>query len=527
MLKKLIVSDAGYDPSTGCLEGTRMRIRKVIQEWVDSNDISQPLYWLYGLAGCGKSTVARSVCTQLDESARLGGAFFCKRDSKHLSKPENVVSTLAANLAFACQHYGTELVAALREKPSLTSSALTIRFRGMITDPIKAAGNQVERPTLVIIVDALDECGTAHTRTQLLACLLELSELTGWLKVIITSRPNEELTRFFENQGRTIPRCDLFQEDPTSVHDDISLFIRDRLKELMNDDELLDRRSWLTDETVEQLAARANRLFIWARTACNVICNSVNPDRKIRDILGGKTIHDANKQLGSLYTTILNEALGEGIDDAHVIGCCIAVVIITRIPLVDTALADLLDDRGISLADLRVVIRRLASVLYRDQKGAVRVLHQSFSDYMADERCPEEYRMKKRSENITLAISCLQIMRRELKFNICELEDSGKYNHEISDLAARIQAKIHPHLGYSCVYWATHLSMTGAFCSISQEHPVVEKLLRELLLGPQALYWIEALSLLGQLHESETTLKELMDWMQVRLGFIHARTSVG
>src|SRR5689334_1527371 len=68
LLRTLVTPDASYDPSAGCLEGTRMGIRNDIEQWVKRADHSQSLYWLYGLAGCGKSTVARSICKQLDSA---------------------------------------------------------------------------------------------------------------------------------------------------------------------------------------------------------------------------------------------------------------------------------------------------------------------------------------------------------------------------------------------------------------------------------------------------------------------------
>lgn len=506
--------DAGYDPSAGCLEGTRETVQNEIKTWIDGADLSQSLFWLNGLAGCGKSTVARSVCKHLDEIRRLGGAFFCKRDKKHLSEPENVVSTLAANLAFACQPYGAQLVAALRKEPHLTTSALVIRFRGLIINPVEAIGSQPQMKNLVIIVDALDECGTTDSRGQLLTCLFELSQLVPWLKIMLTSRPNEELTRFFEKKGGTMPRYDLFQEDRELVFSDLCFYIRDRLARLMDDDESLSQRNWLEDGTVEQLATRAHGLFIWAQTAFNVICNSMNPGKKIDDILSGESSEDADTQLGSLYTNILVKAMGKGMDDIPIIRCCIMVVIITRIPLNDTALADLLAGR-IKLNELRRAIRRLSSVLYRDQSGAVRVVHQSFSDYMVGERCPAEYRIDKHSGNITLATSCLSILLKELRFNICELEDSRLYNREVPTLAARIQETMRPHLQYSCVYWANHLSRTSVFNADSHEHQAVMELLDKFLSRAQILYWIEALSLLERLHASETNLFELMDWMKV------------
>lgn len=513
LLRPLVTSDARYDPSAGCLDGTRTKIRSDIHEWIDNCNSSQSLFWLYGPAGCGKSTVARSVCEKLTEIGCLGGTFFCERDNEQLRKPENIASTLAANLAFVCQPYGAELVTVLRQSPQLINSALVTQFRHMFTEPIKAIGSKIQQKTLVFVVDALDECGTDGTRIRLLECLLDLCRLTTWLKVIVTSRPSVELANFFRKEG-DIPRHDLFQEDYVSISADISSFIWHRLNHLMRDDESLEGKGWLDDGTIERLVARANGLFIWARTACDAISKSVDPEAMIKSMLSGDPVQDANTQLGLLYKTVLDEALGEKIADAPAIKCCIAAIIISRIPLVDSDLTMLLKGR-VELDVLRRVIRLLASVLYRDQNGAVRVLHQSFGDYMMSEQCPTNYRIDKDAENLAFAASCLTTLDQELRFNICELEDSGLYNHEIPDLATRIQTKIPRHLEYSCLYWASHLTATPI-----QTFDITSESLGRLLLGVQALYWIEVLSLLGRLHTGETSLLDLIDWLQVGVRFI-------
>lgn len=428
-----------------------------------------------------------------------------------------MVSTLAARLAFAVPTYGTKLAAALRKDPDLINSALSPRFQGMIAEPIRAIGKQVPTSSLVVVIDALDECGTAETRTRLVSLLLELSKVARWIKIIMTSRPNDELMGLLRNQGNEPVRRDLFKEDLGSVTSDITLFIHHSLKQVQGEDESLAGTSWLHDTTVEDLAARANGLFIWARTACSMIRHSLNPEEQVKELLAGNASHDASEQLNSLYGVVLAEALGETRGKPRVIKSCISAVITTRIPLSDATLSKLVPNVG--LTELQNVIRRLASVLYRDQSGLVRVVHQSFSDYMVDEKCDEKYRINKEEENLAVATSCLRIMNKELRFNICELEDSTVYNDQISDLPCRIQKMISPQLQYSCIYWASHLAETLVFNIALETHEAAIQQLADILLSPRVLFWIEVLSLVKQLNGGESSLLEVMDWVKVRLRF--------
>ena len=52
--------------------------------------------------------------------------------------------------------------------------------------------------TLVFVIDALDECGTPQIRPGILAVLTDAAALAPWLKVIITSRPEADIQRFFD-----------------------------------------------------------------------------------------------------------------------------------------------------------------------------------------------------------------------------------------------------------------------------------------------------------------------------------------
>ena len=52
--------------------------------------------------------------------------------------------------------------------------------------------------TLVFVIDALDECGDDQSRPALLEALTDAAEHAPWLKIIITSRPEVDIQRFFD-----------------------------------------------------------------------------------------------------------------------------------------------------------------------------------------------------------------------------------------------------------------------------------------------------------------------------------------
>ena len=57
-----------------------------------------PVYWLNGLAGTGKSTIAQTIAERLFAEGQLGASFFCSRDFEDRSNLDLIFPTLAAQL---------------------------------------------------------------------------------------------------------------------------------------------------------------------------------------------------------------------------------------------------------------------------------------------------------------------------------------------------------------------------------------------------------------------------------------------
>lgn len=527
LLNNLVASGANYDHHTGCLAGTRDQILVDIVDWTKQSGNQESLLWLYGLAGSGKSAIAVSVCEKLRDAGTLAGSFFCTRDDERLRKPEAIISTLAARLARKCQPYGVELIAALRNNPELSDSNMKLRFTGLLVEPLQALEGFVPPSPLVVVVDALDETGVWDGRSEFLlpSCLLRLSQLVPWLKVIITSRPNDEIRDFFSDGNKShVHERDLAQEDESSVTKDISTLIRELLKAIPA--KKMGRAHWPDEEVVGELASRASGLFIWAQTACKFISSGLDPKSRLKQILADERSSDAVAQLGRLYTTALDERFDGSDDNAMIIRQCVGAVVLTgtRKPLDHTSLGIMLQGRQ-DLDVLCTVIDRLSSVLYRDKDGAVRVVHKSFSDFMTDERhCPARYRINLGQQNHDFTVSCLQIMVKELHFNMCKLENSCVLNDDVPDLRMRVQKDIPAYLSYSCVYWTGHM-IASPKIALDDEKARKSTMTGPLIAfftTPTLLYWIEALSLLGELGTAIAGLENMISWIDVSVLTIFA-----
>ncbi|KAG8711758.1 hypothetical protein FRC08_015493 [Ceratobasidium sp. 394] len=312
---------------------------------------------------------------------------------------------------------------------------------------------------------------------------------------MVTSRPDPDIQECFAQLGSGYTPYNVLSYDSVP---DIKVFIQAHLKKMEGADD------WPKD-AVDKLSERSNGLFIWARTACEFITHSVNRRRCLDKVLAGAHLGNPSAQLDELYTTAIKAGAGnEDEDDLADVLQCLGVVIATatRAPLSVPDLARLLRGR-VSQDTLDAAVKHLSSVLYIDQTrgNAVRVSHPSFMDYITDKSRSKELCVDLEQQNTMLAERCLETMTKELQFNMCGLETSHLLNQEVPGLDVRVRDAIGGHLGYSCMYWASHLVM-------AREQPLDDPL-RAFLFERQLLYWIEVLSLLGKLGVALSSLLEL------------------
>ncbi|KAG9093221.1 hypothetical protein FRC07_011501, partial [Ceratobasidium sp. 392] len=222
---------ADYDPARSCVDGTRSAIIDDILAWAQRSSAGPRFAWVHGLPGLGKSTIATSVCRRLDVERTLACSFFCKRDTPELRDPRRVLTTVLHGLAIRWEAYGKEVVEAIGKDPKLHLRHIQPLYEALVSGLLNnLAKAKPPSARLVVLVDALDECGDVTTRKQLLGCLRGMCQLGDWLKVIVTSRPDPDIVQFFGHTDATWrAEYNVLSYDARS---DICLFVRERLAEM-------------------------------------------------------------------------------------------------------------------------------------------------------------------------------------------------------------------------------------------------------------------------------------------------------
>jgi len=143
-------------------------------------------YWIYGVPGIGKTSLAHSICDKLDEQMQLIGAFFCQRDDTSSSEPRNILPTLIYKLVEVSPPFRKVVAERLRRTPNLTTESMKDT---LFLDFICSLPPHLTEHSLVFVIDALDECGDTQSRPDVLKALTDAAALAPWLKIILTSRP--------------------------------------------------------------------------------------------------------------------------------------------------------------------------------------------------------------------------------------------------------------------------------------------------------------------------------------------------
>ncbi|KAI5118071.1 hypothetical protein M0805_003660 [Coniferiporia weirii] len=488
---------AYYDIGKGCLEGTRTTVLEQVREW-GASEAGPGLFWLHGMAGSGKSAIANSVAHMFEEQQCLLGCFFCKKDDPECRVPMNVIPTLAMHFSKWHQTYRSMVASVIQGKdgPKLMQS-LQWQFELLMRNPLTLLAAQhrdLSPKPLIIVVDALDECGeSAESRSSLAKFLASVANVVPWIKMVITSRPLPEFHQVFHQTAMSPEIFNINTEvTPVQIEGDIEQYTRHCAERFQVD---------LVETQVTELAAKASGLFIWTSTVFKFIGMQINKRKAVQAILSQDSMGNAEAELDKVYITVLQNA-AMGPENAQIIRSVIGLVVCIskNRPLPEHVLLEFLStiENDIDLLVLKETIDRLQSVLYRDASNgeAIRACHPSFLDFVNTQARSQDYWTEPSSMDALMTTRCLQIMDSMLKFNTCCIESSYLSNKDIPDLRSKINSHIPQHLLYTCLYWMNHLAGCNGF---GADIIHVHELLNQIFCSPKALYWLECLSLVEEL----------------------------
>ena len=252
------------DDRLECLENTRKRTLKDIYNWTNSKGRPN-VYLLIGAAGTGKSTIATTVAGVYQRKRQLGCHMFFVRERSH---PGNVLQTIAYLLAEYSRPIAKSLSEQLKKSGNLDSSNLKAKFDILLQQPLSAVATKVGRPVLIVL-DALDECGTPELRQSLLHVLRDcLPALPANFRILITSRPDEDINPLISSSHF---RRMILDQHSIESKDNVFTYIKSRFDDMKSSGKLKVPEDCDWDNSIKILSESADGLFIWASTAVRFV----------------------------------------------------------------------------------------------------------------------------------------------------------------------------------------------------------------------------------------------------------------
>ena len=482
------------------MDGTRKSLLEEIVNWANKweelDSLQSSTYWIYGLPGIGKTSLAHSICASLHDRGQLAGAFFCRGGDPNLSEPRNILPTLIYKLAEVFPPFRRVVENCLRNDPNLTSESMKDT---LFLDLLRTLSHSPKH-YLVFVIDAFDECGNDRSRPALLKLLTGAVACAEWLKIIITSRPEADIQQCFDTFTQSsYLRYDLATDQ--EANDNLRTFAQIEFEAVGRKRYL--SAPWPEESLLNSVISRANGLFIFIKTLVLALDHCEDPTEFLKDSAGA-----GFKALYKLYSSILKSRIVHSkANFQRMIG-----VLLTVAPyraLCEETIAEL---AGVKPNLVKNWVDDLSSLLYRDEgtNGGIRVRHLSISDFLVSDDCPCDYQTNPQDANVQLGIACLRTMVSQLRFNICGLEDSRLANADIQDLPSRIIKNISDCLQYSSLYWSNHLCFTPD----NQDRRVWETL-KEFFEGLCPLFWTEVLSIMGMVPMGAPSIRRVISWVKV------------
>ncbi|KAH7190134.1 hypothetical protein DER44DRAFT_117701 [Fusarium oxysporum] len=500
-----------------CLPNTRVELLNGVCRWIDDPD-SKTIFWLNGMAGTGKSTISRTVARLRSQHGDLGASFFFKRgetDRGHLAK---FVPTLARQLAWSIPGVASFIKNAIDTDPAIVEKAVREQFDKLILEPLSKALEATTSPSsLVIVIDALNECERDADIKLLINVLSHTKVLRHRLRVFLTSRPELPIRLGFSEVKGTYQDLVLHEMPVQIVEHDISAFLADEFRKIRDGFNLTvaDERKlpfdWPGRQTLQDLTRMAVPLFIFAATVCRFIddrrCGS--PPIQLRKVLDQKS-KSHRSQLDLTYGPVLRSQLAEVSDgDREQIikdfNLVVGTIITLASPLSVLGLSRLLDITPDTVDDRLDSLHSVLSVPPTCD-SPVRLLHLSFREYLVnpDQKEVNKLWVDEQSMHRNLTKHCFRIMDGGLQQNVCGMSFPGMRRSAVD--SQRIAECLPPALQYACLYWAHHRIATGF-----EPHDALD--VYDFLMK-RFLHWLEAMCLMGRIGESLNVIRTVASWLK-------------
>ncbi|KAF5359321.1 hypothetical protein D9756_003032 [Leucocoprinus leucothites] len=291
-------SGARYPPPK-CHLGTRKDHIELIINWaLGKSDRKEPILWMHGPFGVGKSAVAQSCAEALEPMNKLAGTLFFSRSNAERNDPRRVFTSIAYQIATTCPSFREIINNRMIEDPVLTTKLLSTQFKELLVRPLGQV-NTAESglQECVVIIDGLDECrGTAEQCEIIRIVAASVDKHTTPFRWFFTSRPEDPIIRTMNSHAVSPVRSRIELPVSREIDHEILVYLTNEFKKIREDHGLPEL--WPGEEALALLVERGAGLWVYVATIVRFIKdeNSLGPEDQMLIVL--KFAKDVSAMIG-------------------------------------------------------------------------------------------------------------------------------------------------------------------------------------------------------------------------------------
>jgi hypothetical protein len=297
LIEKLVPIGAGlhrdWEMVARCEHGTREEPIARIMQWIRTN---QPICWLNGPAGSGKSAVSQTVADKCDGHELAASFFF--RGSEGDDIIARLIHTLAYQLSLSVPATKPFIQHVLLDG-SITTQSPEHQFKQLLIKPLVAAKTTYPDLSLatLIIIDDIHKCDDKRSMVKFIkivtdACPEGVHRFP--FHILLAGRDEEDFRRKLQAES-IVYSLDL---QDFEASDDIRRFLRSQFNRIYRE----NRRHmpevslpWPSDSDIEVLVERADGSFLSAVKIVNHLDDPPNtPDQNLKAALDVNTSRRAS-----------------------------------------------------------------------------------------------------------------------------------------------------------------------------------------------------------------------------------------
>ncbi|KAJ7022953.1 hypothetical protein C8F04DRAFT_1402064 [Mycena alexandri] len=388
ILHRSVALEALYDsadsfPQPRCHPETRTKMLTKLYNWITGDNTAQPICWLHGPAGAGKSAIMQTLCRQLQDTGRLGGAFVFKRDHPTRGNAKVLFTTLGYQLGLNSEDWKALISEITELDPSIVGREMQVQLHHLIVEPCRLL---TISPPAILLIDGLDECQHESVQSEILRLIGNAArQYPTTLRFLVASRPEAAISETIEDPvfDGLLTRLNVeqsFEDVRTYLSAEFSRIHREH-RNTMGSIPI----PWPSPDILDNLVKKSSGYFVYASTVIKFIDDKwFRPTERLDDVLNLRS-DTPYKALDQLYIHILLNVPLQFRSRLLDIFQCVAMGFRFTPGTIDNFFEW-------PQGDSRLILRGLPSLLKvpNSETGSISAQHASLLDFLCDKQATKD-----------------------------------------------------------------------------------------------------------------------------------------